>query len=175
MCTLDAFKVDLLRLTDAETVFHYHLDKAYFEAIGAPDVSEGELDTTLTIRKCSDCFELHFHTEGVVCVACDLCLDDMEQPVVADNYLVAKIGNADSESDDTVVVDEQQGTLDTSWFIYEFVDLAIPVRHVHAPGKCNAAMTKLLEEHSTARSSERSDEEPTDPRWEALKRLTIND
>lgn len=171
MCTLETFKVDLLRLTEPETVFRYHLDNAYFEAIEAPGVREGTLDATLTIRKSPDCFELDFHTEGVVHVACDLCLDDMEQPVVSDNTLVAKFGSADSEEDDTVMIDERQGTLDVSWLIYEFIELSIPVRHVHAPGKCNASMARLLHEHSTARSSERNGEEETDPRWSALLKL----
>jgi len=31
--------------------------------------------------------------------------------------------------------------------MYEFVALAIPMKHVHAPGKCNKAMTSKLSKH----------------------------
>jgi len=41
---------------------------------------------------------------------------------------------------------------------------------VHAPGKCNPAMVRALEEYSAARSGE-EDEQAMDPRWEALLKL----
>ena len=172
MCTIEDFKVDLKGLQEAVTVFRYHLDDDYFEAIDAPEVRLGELDVTLTVRKASEYFELDFHTEGVVHVVCDLCLDDMEQPIESNEHLVARFGDvSDNEDDEIVTVDENEGMLDTSWLIYEFIILAIPIKHVHAPGKCNAAMSKLLSEHSAARSSEEVGEQPIDPRWEALKKL----
>lgn len=173
MCTLDAFKVDLQRLLGAEIVLRFHLDDAYFEAIGAPDVRKGQLDTMLTIRKLTGGFELHFHTEGVVQVACDLCLDDMEQTVVADDCVMAKFGTTDDADDDTVTVDERNPVLDVSWLIYEFVELAIPVRHVHEPGGCNSAMTQLLHEHSSGQRDAENDNQTADPRWERLKNLKV--
>ncbi len=57
-----------------------------------------------------------------------------------------------------------------AWYLYEFIALAIPIKHVHAPGKCNPAMVRALEEHSAARSGQ-EDEQPMDPRWEALLKL----
>jgi len=174
MCTLETFKVDLKGLQKTETVFSYHLDDAFFEAIDAPDVREGELQVTLTVSKASEYFELDFHTEGFVHVPCDLCLDDMEQPIVSDDHLLARFGESSlDEGDDVVTVDENEGMLDTSWLIYEFICLAIPIKHVHAPGKCNAAMSKLLTEHSAARSSDEEGQQPIDPRWEALKKLKV--
>lgn len=67
-----------------------------------------------------------------------------------------------------------------------------PMKHVHAPGKCNKAMSSKLKKH-TARSTEDGDEEyeddsveediaidddvpvATDPRWDGLKGLLEND
>ena len=91
-----------------------------------------------------------------------------------DHVLVAKLGaETNTEDDDVVTVDENEGILDTSWLIYEFIALAIPIKHVHAPGKCNSAMTQKLEELSGAvRSGEEEDRE-IDPRWEALKKLKV--
>jgi uncharacterized metal-binding protein YceD (DUF177 family) len=48
--------------------------------------------------------------------------------------------------------------------------LAIPIKHVHAPGKCNDAMTKKLEELSATRSGD-EDAADTDPRWAMLEQL----
>ncbi len=57
---------------------------------------------------------------------------------------VVKFGEDYSEDDDLVTVAENEGILDVSWFIYEFIDLNIPIKHVHAPGKCNPAMIEML-------------------------------
>ena len=100
-------------------------------------------------------------------------VDDMEQPVETDNRLIVKFGSTYSEEDDIIVVPEDEGILDISWFIYEFVMLVIPIRHVHAPGKCNPAMTKALEELSADRSSDEESDQPVDPRWEKLKNLKV--
>ena len=91
----------------------------------------------------------------------------MEQSVETDNRLVVKLGSEYSEEDDIIVVPEDEGILDTSWIIY----VVIPIRHVHAPGKCNPAMTKALEELSADRSSDEESDQPIDPRWEALLKL----
>lgn len=103
------------------------------------------MHVSLSIRKTIGFFELLFHSEGIVIVPCDRCLDDMEQPIVAENRLTVKLGAEYREDDDLVTVDENEGILDLSWFIYEFIALAIPIQHVHEPGKCNAAMIEALE------------------------------
>ena len=151
----------------------FDLDKAFFEALDETEVESGSLHVSLSIRKASGFFELLFHTVGTVDITCDRCLDLMEQPIETDNRLVVKLGSTNSEEDDTVMVDENEGILDTSWYIYEFIALAIPIQHVHAPGKCNPAMTKALEELSADRSGDEESSQAVDPRWEALKKLKV--
>ena len=76
------------------------------------------------------------------------------------------------DENDIVMVDENEGVLDTSWFIYETVALAVPIQHVHQPGDCNVAMSERLSELSAARSSDAdANEREIDPRWSALKDL----
>ena len=171
MCSLEPFKIDLKGLEQGRTAFEFQLHDSYFEAIEAPNVRKGELCVSLTVFRTDNCFELNFHTEGSIHIPCDLCLDDMELAIDTDNRLVAQLGEEYSEQDELVTVDENEGMLDTSWLIYEFICLAIPIKHVHAPGKCNAVMSKLLSEHSAARSSEEEGEQQIDPRWEALLKL----
>ena len=171
MSKLEQFNVDLKALSQGDNILSFVLDDAFFEAIEAPTVRRGRLQTTLTIHRTEDYFDLDFHTEGLVTVACDRCLDDLEQPISADDHLVAKFGTAYSEDDELVIVAENEGMLDVSWFIYQFVELSIPLRHVQAPGKCNPAMMKALEEHSAARSGVESVESSVDSRWAVLEKL----
>ncbi len=171
MCSLELLKVDLKGLKEEETSLDFNLDDAYFKALDGADVKNGSLHVSVSIRKATGFFEFQFHTEGIVIIPCDRCLDDMEQPVETDNRLVVKLGSAYSEEDDVIVVSEDEGILDMAWFIYEFVALVIPIRHVHAPGKCNPAMTQALEELSADRSSDEESNQPIDPRWEKLLKL----
>ena len=173
MCSLERFKIDLKALKSELTAFEWDLDKSYFEALDENEVESGALHVSLSIRKASGFFELQFHIVGTVDIACDRCLDLMEQPIETDNCLVVKFGSTRSEDDDTVTVDENEGILDTSWYIYEFIALAIPIQHVHATGKCNPAMTKALEELSADRSGDEESSQTIDPRWEKLKNLKV--
>ena len=174
MCSLEHFKIDLKGLTDEVTTLDYDLDDRFFEALDGSVVEHGALHVSVSIRKATGFYELQSHTEGTVTVTCDRCLDDMDQPIEADSRLIVKFGAANSEEDDVITVSEDEGILDLSWLIYESVVLAIPIKHVHAPGKCNPAMNQVLEELSADRSSDEASDQPVDPRWSALEKLKIN-
>ena len=173
MCSLECLKVDLKGLKDDETSLVFDLDDTYFGALDQAEVKKGSLHVSVSIRKVSGFFEFLIHATGTVIIPCDRCLDDMEQSVETDNRLIVKFGSETSEEDDMIVVNEDEGILDMSWIIYEFIVLAIPIRHVHAPGKCNTAMTNVLEELSADRSSDEESDQAVDPRWEKLKNLKI--
>ena len=175
MNSLESLKIDLKGLKDEETALEFILDDDFFDALDGADVKKGSLHVSVSIRKATGFFEFDFHTEGTIVIPCDRCLDDMTLPVDTDNRLIVKLGSAYSEEDDVIVVPENEGILDMAWLIYEFVALVIPIRHVHAPGKCNLAMTQALEELSADRSSDEESSQPIDPRWEKLKVLNIKD
>ena len=173
MCSLEFLKIDLKGLKEEDTSLDFNLDNNYFEALDGTEVKKGSLHVSVSIRKATGFFELLIHSRGTIIIPCDRCLDDMEQSVETENRLVVKLGSTYSEEDDIIVVPEDEGILDIAWFIYEFVVLAIPIRHVHAPGKCNPAMTQALEELSADRSSDEESPQPTDPRWDALKKFRV--
>ena len=154
MGSLELLKIDLKGLKEEESSLTFDLDDRYFAALDGADVKRGSLHVSVSIRKATGFFELLFHTEGTVIIPCDRCLDDMAQPVETDNRLVVKFGSEYSEEDDIIVV---------------------PIRHVHAPGKCNPAMTQALEELSADRSSDEESNQPIDPRWEKLNSLKFKD
>ena len=165
MCSLEYLKIDLKALKDDASVVEFDLDDRYFSALDGSQLEHGTLHVSVS--------EFLFHTEGSVTITCDRCLDDMDQPIESDNKLMVRLGDTYSEDDDTVTVDENEGILDLSWFIYEFTMLAIPIKHVHAPGKCNSAMTQKLAELSGAVRSSEEEAEAVDPRWEALKKFKV--
>ena len=176
MCSLEQFKIDLKALTEEVTSLAFQLDDSYFGALSDAEIKGGSLHVSGSIRKAVGFFELLFDISGTVRIPCDRCLDDMDQPVETQLRLVAKLVASElaagpPDEDDIVMVDERDGVLDLSWFIYESIALAVPIQHVHQPGDCNDAMMRVLNEHSAARSSDADAKQEIDPRWEKLKGL----
>ena len=115
MASSEAYKIDLKALEEGQTVLEFDLDDAFFQSLEAAEVQHGCLHTTLAVNRIGDCFDLNFHTVGSVVVPCDLCLDDMDQPIVADQRMAVKLGDSYSEDDDLVTVAEEEGILDVAW------------------------------------------------------------
>ena len=186
----DAYRVDFRNIAQAEVRTHeYLLENKFFIDIDGPEVQKGKVNVALKITHKTMSFELLFHISGSVYVSCDRCLDDMEIPIETDSRLIVKLGQEYAEeSDEVLIISEDDGTLNLAWFLYEFVALTIPMKHVHPPGKCNKMMTSRLRKHSIKRSEDEGIDDfigdddimPTDdefamsvpdPRWDALKNI----
>ena len=171
------------------TQYEFTLDNQFFVDLDGPEVQKGKLTVELNVKKTSGVFLLEFQTEGYVIVPCDRCLDEMELPVSSSDKLKVKLGATFAEEGDIVVVPEEDGYINVSWFMYEFIALNIPMKHVHAPGKCNKGMVGKLSKHLRTSADEEDDdiavelpeaeeinEEPQeiDPRWNELKKILDN-
>ena len=171
MDTLDRFELSIESLTAENQHFEYDINDDFFEAVEAGDIHKGSLKITIATQKMAQNVDLHIVIDGTVGIPCDRCLDEMQQDIQTEARLMAKIGEEYSEEDDLVTIDEASGILNVAWFIYEFIALQIPIKHVHAPGKCNSAMIQMLNEHSATRSSDEDEEKPIDPRWSGLLKI----
>ena len=169
--------------------YEFVLDNLFFANIDGPEVQKGKVNVVLVVKKTSRAFELNFQTDGMVWVPCDRCLDDMEQPVSSTDKLLVKFGHEYAEEgDNLIVIPEEEGEINVAWFMYEFIALAIPMKHVHAPGKCNKAMSSKLSKHLRTTPDDEMDEDSfvpeesnelvnddtetaVDPRWDELKKM----
>ena len=168
--------------------YEYQLDNQFFTDLDATEIQKGNITVRLKVKKTSGIYQLDFTTEGIAIVLCDRCLDEMEQPIESNDRLKVKLGTEYTEINDIVVVPEEDGYINVAWFIYEFIALSIPMKHVHAPGKCNKGMISKLSRHLRTTtddeendlidsSMEVTDDENTreiDPRWNELKKILDN-
>ncbi|MGL4852690.1 MAG: YceD family protein [Phocaeicola sp.] len=176
------------------STYELDLDNQFFVDLDTPEVQKGKLTVFLEVKKTFGLFTLSFEIDGVVKVSCDRCLDDMELPVSVTEQLKVKLGAEFSEEGDIVIVPEEDGYINVAWFIYEFIALGIPIKHVHAPGKCNKSMVGKLGKHLRTASDDESDDDDDahwagadaeteslsdeskeiDPRWNELKKIIDN-
>ncbi|GHS91762.1 hypothetical protein FACS1894203_3070 [Bacteroidia bacterium] len=190
MGKFDPYKVDLKNMTNNVQEIEYLLENKFFGDIGGDDIQKGKVKVNLTVKESAGVYELNFVIDGTIIIPCDRCLDDMDFPVTTTNRLIVKLGKDYSEeSDEIVIIPESEGVINLAWFIYEFIVLTIPIKHVHAPGKCNKTMTSTLKKHTPKGMDDEfggegdagdiiitdSDADDTedviDPRWDALKGL----
>lgn len=171
MFSLETLRLDLKALKDDSFENSWALGDDYFEALEDADIQSGNVSVVVSLHKAENCFDMEIKVEGFVVVTCDRCLDDMEQSIKSDNRFIVKLGIENSEDDDTITVEENEGILDLSWVIYESIALSVPIKHVHAPGKCNTAMTEKLDELSATRSGDEAGKDAIDPRWSKLSEL----
>ncbi len=189
MGKFDLYKIPLRTISEGIHIFDYELDNGFFEKIDSLEVKKGTVKVTVTLKKTPDIFELSFNLNGIVYVPCDRCLDDMQQPVAYKGKLYIRFGNDFSqESDEVVIIPESEGEINIAWFLYEFIILSIPPKHVHPSGKCNKTISSKLRKHLIRNSDEDDefemsdeefvdeveDEEPeSDPRWNKLKDIIV--
>lgn len=201
MGKFDAYKMPLKELSAGTHIYELSLDNIFFKNIDGPEVPKGKVNVHLTVKKGGQAFEMNFDIAGVVQIPCDRCLDDMDQEIECKNQLIVKFGkDYAEESDKIIVIPEAEGEINLAWFLYEFVALNIPIRHVHPPGKCSKSMTSKLKKHVATSKDEDGDsdswgddsvdfiddgddldtskdgnnEKETDPRWDGLKNLIDN-
>ncbi|NDV94112.1 DUF177 domain-containing protein [Dysgonomonas sp. 521] len=184
------YNIPLRSLSEGKHEFGYDLDNKYFALIddGTADIKKGDLKVALSLKKTSVTFELNFETKGTVHVPCDRCLDDIGMEVDTKNKLIVKFGKEYSEeSDEIVIIPEDDGEINIAWFLYEFIVLSLPTKRVHPAGTCNKAMSSKLNKHRAKSSDDDSDDELdddadleddssfSDPRWDSLKDVSVDE
>jgi uncharacterized metal-binding protein YceD (DUF177 family) len=190
MSKFELYNVVLKDISTEMRVFEYDLDDAYFKKIDSPEVQKGNVKAKVSVQKKLATYELQFFIEGTVIIPCDRCLDDMVQSINYKEKLLVKFGNSFSEEDEIVIVPESEGAINIAWFLYEFIVLNIPMKHVHATGECNKTMVTKLKKHITRQKDDDDDDSSavefdddddftpdeiqTDPRWDGLQNITEN-
>lgn len=187
MSKFGLYNILLKDMKDEIRTYDFDLNDEYFAKIDSPEVSKGQLSARVIVKQKNEVFDLHFAVEGTILIPCDRCLDEMEQPIRHTDTIQVKLGATYSEENEIVVVPESEGSINIAWFIYEFIVLNIPMKHVHAPGECNKTVVGKLKRHIARHKDDtednslfdineddNSDDTQIDPRWESLQNINFD-
>ena len=195
MAKFSLYNISLKNLSLGNHAYEYELDNKFFDAIDGEEVRKGNVKVKVNVRRTSSTFEFNFDINGVVKVPCTRCLDDMNLDIDTSNRLVVKFGKEYSEeSDEIVIIPEEEGEINIAWFLYEFIALNIPIKHVHPQGECNRVVSSKYRKHRAVSSDDDDSEgddidlddddsdsdevddfQSGDPRWDPLRNLNIDD
>ncbi len=148
-----------------EHVFELTVDSTFLEKFPMEEVLSIDAKLKLTLEKLNNLLTLHFDIKGNYGLVCDRCNDEFLSPFQILETMYVKFGSTEMESEEIIILDEGEHQIDISQYLYEFIALYVPMKKVHATGKCNKEVIKKLEELAVP------EDLLIDPRWEALKNV----
>ena len=146
--------------------YDYKIDNQFFESFEYFETEKGLLQVHLELIKESSLMDLHFSISGVIEMQCDRCLSPFSTEVEGNFRLIVKFGeHYEEESDEVLVLPITESRLDVGQFIFEYINLLLPLQKVHRNiNDCDPEMIKKLEMHK---------KEETDSRWDSLKNIKL--
>lgn len=168
-------------LKEGDHFFEYNLGDAFFGLFEQPQVETGDLKVKVRLIKTTRMLELEFTIDGIARAVCDRCLGPVDVPLYYEGTIYVNFGESfDEPTEEIVVLPYESHTINVAQYIYEFIVVSMPIRHVHpdkedgSPG-CDPEMLDQLKNYiideNEETGSENTDEESIDPRWEELKKL----
>jgi uncharacterized protein len=149
--------------------FEFEIDNRFFEEFEYSEYKTGSLQVLVEMEKQQRMLIFDFSVSGSLEVVCDRCLDIFPLEIAGKFKLFVKFGSdSHEESDDVIVIPENETRFDLGHFIYEYITLSVPIRHVHPEEEdgtngCDPEVLRKMEEIKVT--------EKADPRWDALKKL----
>jgi uncharacterized protein len=151
--------------------FDFTIDEDFFRHFEFSMVREGKVNLLLTIDKQKDSLLIFsFDFDGTIQLECDRCLDEFEYPVHSRKQLFVKLSEEEKQidEDEMIILGSDEYELDISPYIYEFINLELPLHKVcdEIGKQCNPKMLEYL-----GHINEKEKEDEVDPRWAALKKI----
>lgn len=145
-----AYKVILGNLPEGHHEQDFDIDTTFFRNMEDEHIIDADLKAHLDMEYRNGIYDCNFTIRGMMHIPCDRCLDPMEHPVDATYHIAVKYGpEYDDSSDDVLVIPDSDMFLNVAYMLHDTIILTIPMRHVHPQGKCNRAMSEVLNRHSS--------------------------
>ena len=149
------FEIAFVGLKPGVHEFHYSIDDSFFEEYQEQDFRKVEAHVRLLLEKNNSFMILRFQIGGKTEVTCDRCNSDLPMQLFDDFTMTVKmteepeIMNDQEEDPDVYYISRGESHLDVKNWIYEFVNLSIPMQktceYENMDGPyCNPAARDLL-------------------------------
>ena len=167
--------IPFVGLKSGEHRFDYVIDDAFFKDKEYSEVKQARIHTQVTLTKETHLLIFDIKMEGTINVPCDRCGDPFDFPVWDEKKFIVSLTNDKfDDGDDIMSLSLDASEIDISQPLYEYVNLLLPQRRIHpvkedGTNGCNPEALKILDKFS-----EKEEEQKTDPRWDALKKIKQN-
>lgn len=161
------FQINIHRLINGSHDFDFKIFPDFFKNFSNSVIEKGQGHVQVTLDKSETMMVLHMNMDVTVELICDISLDKYDFPVQVEQDLMIKFGEENREiSEEMIQIDRDAQHINIADVVYEYLSINIPMKKVH-PKLANQDRPDLI----YASSEEDHQEDPIDPRWEALKKL----
>lgn len=177
MKALRQFDIAFVGLKPGVHTFQYQITDSFFENYGPQDFSNCNATVKLLLDKKSNFFLLKFEIGGTVTVNCDRCGQPFELQLWDDfDQVVKMVDNPDElkddEDPDVSYISKTESHLNVAEWIYEFINLSIPMQRIHPEkdGKsgCDPKVLEMLDKMNQQSG------EKDNPIWKDLDKFRQN-
>jgi len=170
MASLNPFKIPIRGLKPGEHRYEYQLNLDFFEEFEDSPIQEANIDVVAVLDKRPDMVVLDILFNGTFPTECDRCLSNIQLPIEGEQQLLIKYAEEEDKVDDPdiVYISPEATEINIAQYIYEFVNLSVPIIKVY---DCEAEEPKPCNE-DTLHYLENKEDAPVDnPIWDELKKL----
>lgn len=174
MKDLAHFSLPYKGMKDGMHHFDFEVDTAFFTHFESSPVKQGTFQVGLDIEKKSDHAELFFTFKGKAASICDRCLAEIMLPIDSSYEILLKYDENERDEDEIIYVSRDISVLNVAQYVYEFICLSLPMMKVYDCDEeenppCNFVLLKKLEDQQNEDVSNESN-----PLWDSLKNLNID-
>lgn len=183
---VQTYVINFAGLSNGLHHFDFEITDTFFANFEYSEIQEGCLKVHLSLNKSDRLLNLHFAISGVVSLACDRCLQEMDYPIEIEDDVVVRFGSEEGETEDGFwVISNKAYQLDLSDYLYETIAVQRPIQWAHPVDEngqtaCDPEMMARLEQMKSlvtedenfeiAEDIEDEDQEPDDT-WRILEKL----
>ncbi|GJM61530.1 MULTISPECIES: YceD family protein [Persicobacter] len=193
MNTLKKFDIEIFQLGLQSYDYELDFDDSLFNEFEHSIIEKGSGLAKITLKKESRHISMDFDIEAKVELICDRSLEPFEEEISVENTAYFKYGDEEVEYDgEFAVITKDTLRINVAYYIYEFLTLGMPMKRLHPKFREEEEEEDLLAEllpdrrddgklvyqsgaeedsEEEADDSATNDDQPVDPRWEALKNL----
>ena len=155
--------------------FKFEIDQEFFDLFETEqEFFNPEISVDVHLDKHTTFLGFFINVSGTVQLICDISTDEFSENIMNDLKILVKFGEEyDDSNEDIITIPQKDSDFNIANLIYETVVLSIPMKKVASSVRDNDEYEKLLEKYSP-KPIEEEEEQSTDPRWEALKKLRNN-
>jgi uncharacterized metal-binding protein YceD (DUF177 family) len=172
------FEIAFVGLKPGIHKYEYEITDKFFEVFQHQDFFNCKATVKLTIDKKAGFMLLKFEMGGSLEVTCDRCNNNLPLELWDEFNITVKIAeepelmNSQEEDPDVYYISSSEGHFDIANWIYEFINLSIPMQRSCSFEKmdgpyCNRAALDVLKKMSAAEEKENKE----NPIWKGLEKF----
>jgi uncharacterized metal-binding protein YceD (DUF177 family) len=149
MRSVNNYKLTFKGLNPGKHTFTFDIDDLFFALFEGSEIEHGRLFAEIVMEKHAALLQLDVKIAGKVKVECDRCLDELDVPVNYEGRLLVKFGkatNAIDADDEIMMLDPAEDEIDLSQFMFDSINVNLPLQRIHPEGLCNKEMINKLDE-----------------------------